>query len=163
MVVSTVYRDVLVPIFLERRHELLEVFFASDFAHVLGREVAVHSRSIPISADRFAMELEIHAILFTEASHEITSDPYIVRRPLRALAEDLEFPLTLGDLRIDSFVIDAGVETQIEMLVHNLARDIPDGFVAHAGVVFSLRRRISLFREPQRAAILIEKIFLLET
>ena len=109
------------------------------------------------------MEFKVHAIRLTKTRHEIARNPNIVSSLLGTLAKNLELPLSLGNLRIDSLVVDARVQTQIEMLVDNFTSDVAYGVVPYAGVILSLRRRKSLFREAERAAILVKKILLLET
>jgi hypothetical protein len=81
------------------------------------------------------MELKIHAIGFTETRHEIPRDPNVVGSPLGTLAEDLKFPLSLGNLRIDSLMVDASIQTQVEMLVYDFTSQFSDSTVANARVV----------------------------
>ena len=68
MVVRAVDGDVLVLVLVERGHERFEVFLAADFAHVFGREVAVHAGAVPVDICRAA------------CSASCTSTPYFSQR-----------------------------------------------------------------------------------
>jgi hypothetical protein len=160
MIVWTVNSNVFVFILVESRHQFLEVIFAANLTEVLCGEVCVHSRAIPIEVftEWFAMEVHVYTELFTEANEKVTSDPDFISGALGAFSENLEFPLTLGNLGIDAFVVDAGVEAEIKVLLD----DVADGAEADTSVVRALWRWEPIFRETERATILIEKILLLE-
>ena len=72
------------------------------------------------------MEFKIDAVGFTETRHEIPCHPNVVGGPPRTLPEDLELPLALGNLRIDSLMVDAGIQTQVEMLVYDFTSNVSD-------------------------------------
>ena len=59
-------------------------------------------------------------------------------------------------------MVDAGIDTEIEVLVDNLTGDVATRIVADPGVVHALGSGISILGEAERAAVLVEKIFLLE-
>jgi len=67
----------------------------------------------------------------------------------------LEFPLALRHFGVDAFVVDAGEQAEVEMLLDDLARDRTDVRIADAGVIRALRRRITLRREAERTAVLV--------
>src|SRR3954453_6821648 len=108
------------------------------------------------------MELDVHAVLLTQALQDVAGDPDLVRRGLRAFAEDLEFPLALRHLGVDALVIDSGRNTEVEMLLDDLPGDVADVLKADAGVVRPLGSRETLFRKAERLAVLHQEVFLLE-
>ena len=162
VIVRAVNGDVLVLVLVKGRHKRLEVFLAAHLAHVLGREITVHARAVPVAQDRLAMQLDVDAVALAEAHQEVAGHPHLIGGLFRALAEDLEFPLALGHLGIDAFVIDPGVEAEVEVLVHQLPRDVAHRGITDAGVIFALRLRESIRREAERPAVLEEEVFLLE-
>ena len=164
VVVRTVNVDVLFPVLGKSGHEGFEIFLAANFAHELGGEVAMHARTVPVGvAERLAMEFDVDAVLFAKTQQQVTGDPDLVGGALGALAEYLEFPLALGHFGIDAFVVDAGFEAEIEVLFNDFAGNRTDILEADAGVIRTLRSRVTLFREAERAAVLVEEVFLLET
>ncbi len=166
VVIGTVHGDVFVFVFVERGHEGFEVLFATDFAKVLGGEVAVHPRAVPIDvfAEGFAVEIHVHTIFFAEAKEEVASHPDLVCCGAGAFSEDLELPLPLGDFGVDAFVVDSGVEAKIEVFFNDFARDFSYVFVANARVVLPLGIRISaVLGEAEGYSVSVEEVFLFKT
>ncbi len=123
----------------------------------------MHAGAVPVGvAERLAVEFDVDAVFFGQPQHQIAGHPHFVGGFLGALAENLEFPLALCHFGVDAFVVDAGGEAKVEMLLDHLAGDVADILVADAGVVGALRRRIAARRKAERAAVLVEEIFLLE-
>src|SRR5580698_7007124 len=109
------------------------------------------------------MQLYVDFVLLAKPRHQIACGPQVIGGLVRTLAEDLVFPLSLCHFGVDAFVVDAGVETKIEMLLDNGASDRAHIFVANAAIVGALRSGVALFREAERTAILIEEVLLLKT
>ena len=165
VVIRPVNRDMLVLVFVERRHQGFEVFFSANLAQIFCREVRVHSGAVPIHvlAERFAVPVHVHPKFFREAEQEVAGHPNLVGSRLRAFAENLEFPLALRHFGVDAFMVDACGQTEVEVGVHDLASDVANILVTHPGVVFTLRRRKSAAGwKAERNAILIKEILLFE-
>ena len=123
----------------------------------------MHARAVPVGRpERLAVELDVDAVFFRQALQQVAGHPHFVGGLLGALAENLELPLALRHFGVDAFVIDAGVEAEVEMLLDDLARDIADVRIADARVIGALRGRIALVREAERTTVLVEEVLLLE-
>lgn len=163
VVVGTVNGDVLHAVLFEGCHELVEVFLAAFFTHLGGGEVTVHSGTVPVTLEGLAVPVHVDAILFAETEEEEAGDPDLVGSLAGAFTEDLEFPLTHGHFGVDAFVVDAGVEAEVEVLVHDGAADVSDVLVADTAVVSALRLRITALGEAKDVAVFFEEIFLLKS
>src|SRR5207244_10136952 len=111
---------------------------------------------------RLGMEVDVGAVALAQAQEQVARDPHLVGRPPRALAEDLELPLALRDLRVDALEVDACSEAEVDVCVDDLARDVADVLEADACVVLTLRCRESVGGEAERATVPEEEVLLLE-
>src|SRR4051794_25345952 len=164
VVVGAVDGDVCVLLFVEGGHQRLEVVLAADLPHVLGREVRVHARAVPVvlHAERLRVEVDVDAVLLAEAQEQVARDPQLVGGPLGALAEDLELPLALRHLGVDPLEVDPRLEAEVDVRLDDLSRDVADVLEADARVVLALRRGEALRREPEGRAVAVEEVLLLE-
>ncbi len=80
----------------------------------------MHARPVPVALDRLAIQFHVHFVLLAKTHHQIASGPGVVRGLGRTLGENLEFPLALGDFRVDAFVIDTRGQAEIQMLFDDL-------------------------------------------
>src|SRR2546430_2120270 len=105
-----------------------EVLLPADLAHVLRREVRVQTRAVPVDvgAQRLRMEVDINAVPLAEPEHQVTRDPELVSGARGALAEDLEFPLSLRDFGVDALDRDARCDAEVDVLVDDLPCDVAD-------------------------------------
>ena len=71
--------------------------------------------------------------------------------------------MPLRHLSVDTFVIDSGVEAEIEVLIDNGASEVADISVTDTRIIFALGIRVTGFGKAERPSVLIEKIFLLKT
>ncbi len=108
------------------------------------------------------MEVDVDAVTLAKAQHQVARDPELVGCPLRALAEDLELPLALGDLGVDALDVDACLDAEVDVGIDDLARDLADVLVADACVVLALRGGEAFAREAERHAVAVEEVLLLE-
>ena len=91
VVIGSVYGDVLQAVFLKLSHELLEVFFAAFFTHLLGGEVRVHAGTVPVGvSQRLTMVFDVNAVALADACENVASHPNLVSRRSRAFAKDLK-------------------------------------------------------------------------
>ena len=110
------------------------------------------------------MQYHIHLVFLTQTHHQIASGPGVISGFGRAFGEDLEFPLTFSDFRVDAFMIDASGKTEFQVFFDDFTGQAAHIFVAHTAVVRALGdTRVAVFGEAERTPALIEKIFLLKT
>ena len=53
-----------------------------------------------------------------------SEQPRLVTSIVGSFSEDLKFPLALGDFAVDAFVVNACIETKVEVLFNDGASDV---------------------------------------
>ncbi len=162
LVLRAVGCDVFFHVLFELVHELLEVFLAARLTEDFGGEVAVHAGSVPVALEGLAVPVDVDAVFLADAEEQVAGDPDLVGGGAGALAEDLEFPLALGDLGVDALVIDACVQAGVDVLLDDGTGDVTDVLVADAGVVFTLWLGEAVLGPTEGTSFLDEEVFLFE-
>jgi hypothetical protein len=119
-VVVTVDSDVLLVALSEPVNGLVDVLHTTLFTHLLGREVGVQARAVPITSDGLGVEGNLDTKVLSNTVEEVTSHPEVVTH-LNALARtDLELPLGRQDLGIDTRDLDTGVHASTVVGLDNV-------------------------------------------
>src|ERR1700676_1247978 len=120
MVIWAIHSNVLGDIFGERFHEGFKVYLATFFTEVFIGEVAVHTRSIPVTLDGFAMQYNIHFVYLTKTHQQIPSGPGVISGFGRPFGEDLEFPLAFSNFSVDALMIDTSGKAEVPVFFDDL-------------------------------------------
>jgi hypothetical protein len=123
----------------------------------------MHTGAIPVAGEGLAVPIYVYSVFFAEAKEQESCDPDIVSGFFRPLSEDLKFPLPLGDLGIDTFMVDACMQALPEMFLGNLPSKGRHVLEANSVVIFTLGFRIPFWRKADRNSVLSEEILLLKT
>ena len=125
----------------------------------------MQARAVPVDLgpERLRVEVDVDAVTLAQSEEQVAGDPELVGSALGAPAEDLELPLALRDLGVHALDPDPRRQAEVDVLVDDLPRDVADVLEADAGVVLALRRREALLREPERYAVAVEEVLLLES
>ena len=163
VVVRSVNGDVLHAVLVELSHELVEVFLTAFFTKFFSREVGMHAGTVPVAFEWLAVVIHVDSILFAETFKKEAGNPNLVGGALGSFSENLKFPLAHSHFSVDAFVVDAGVEAEVEVLVDDGTTDVAHVLVANSAVVSTLRLGISAFRESEDVAVFFEEVFLLKS
>src|SRR5690349_11693691 len=108
------------------------------------------------------MPVDGNTIFFTSSFKEVAGNPNLVTCRFCTFSKDLKFPLTGRYFCIYTFDVEAGVNAQVKVIFNDFATK--GIFCAHGAVVWSLWRRVTLFREAQGfiGGRIPQKIFLLK-
>ena len=123
----------------------------------------MHAGSVPVPLDGFRVKINGDIIALGGTLEKVTGKPNLVACVFSALGEDLVFPLAHHDLGVDTFGVQAGFETQMQVLVDQLATFCVTG--SDRRVVRSLGSGVSVLGKTQgEVGLGVDKgIFLFET
>ena len=108
----------------------------------------------------FGSSVADDAEVLGDAVEQPAGEPQLVGHVERAERADLELPLAGHDLGVDAGDAEAGVEAGVEVRLDDVTAE--DLVGADAAVVEALRRREAVRREAERAAVLEERVLLLD-
>lgn len=101
----------------------LDVLHATLLAHLLGREVAVQTSTVPVTRDWLGLYRDLGAELLSNTVQQEPGEPEVVTH-LNALTwADLELPLGGHDLGVGTRDLDTGVEAAAVVGLHNITLD----------------------------------------
>ena len=129
-------------------------------AHRLGGEVRVCAGAVPVALHRLRVERRGNAVVLGDAVEQPARHPELVRDVEWCERADLELPLARHHLGVDARDGKPCGEARVEMLLDDLA---PEDLVrTDAAVVEALRRGKAARGEAVRAALLEERVLLLD-
>ena len=116
--------------------------------------------AVPVTLDRLRVERGGDAEVLGDPVEQPAGHPQLVGDVERAQRADLELPLARHDLGVDARDAEAGVEARLEVRLDDVTAE--DLVGADAAVVEGLRRGEAVGREAERAAVLEERVLLLD-
>lgn len=120
IIALTIDGNVLLVTGLELLDGVLNVLHATLLAHVLGREVGVEARAVPVTRNGLRVEGDLGAKLFRHAVEEEASEPEVVTHLDAVARADLELPLGGHDLGVGARDLDAGVQAALVVGLDNV-------------------------------------------
>lgn len=109
-VIGTVDGDVLLMTLRELLKSSLDELHATWLTHLLGGDVGVETRAVPVTWDWLGVEGDLDAEFFSDTVEEVTGSPEVVTHLDTLAGTDLEFPLGWKDFSVDTRDLDAGVQ-----------------------------------------------------
>ncbi len=116
--------------------------------------------AVPVALHRLRVERRRDAEVLGDAVEQPAGHPQLVGHVERAERADLELPLAGHDLGVDARDAEAGVEARVEVRLDDVTAEHLVG--ADAAVVEALRRGEAAGGEAERAAVLEERVLLLD-
>lgn len=109
-IVSTVDGNVFLMALAELLDGSFDVGHSTFDTHLLGGDVGVESRAVPVSWNWLGVERNLDAEFFGNTVEEVTSDPKMITHLNAEAWANLEFPLGWENFSVDTADLDTGVE-----------------------------------------------------
>ena len=162
LIALTVDGNVLLMPSLELLDRSLDVLHATLDTHVMGREVAVKTSSVPVTRDGLGLHRDLHTKLLRNPVKKETSHPQVVTHLNTFTRANLELPLGRHDLGVGTGDLDASIQASLVVSLNDItANNLASTYTT---VVGSLGRRETLLGPAVWSVIHIEEgVFLLQS
>jgi hypothetical protein len=161
-IVLSVNCNVLLMATLKLLDGSLDILHAARLAHILTREVAVKTSSVPVTRNWLGVERDLGAKLLSNAVKKETGKPKVITQLNAFTRSNLELPLGGHDLGVGTRDLDAGEQASLEMSLNDVSA--VDFASTNTTVVWTLRSRESANGPAIRPVVHVEQgIFLLKT
>ena len=123
IIVGAVDADVALDVLAEFLADFGEHGFIARFTHDAIGEVGVHAGTVPVElfAQWLRFPVDGEAVALRGTLEQLAGDPGFVPGTLGAFGEHLKFPLPGGHFSVDSLYVDACLQTQVEMILDDIA------------------------------------------
>ena len=157
----SVHRDVLHHALPDRFAGSLDGLETTGHTHLLGGEVGVSTRTVPVTLHRLGVPVDVHAVVLGDALEQPASNPELVSHGHRAEDADLKLPLRHHHFSVGAF--DRKTRAQASERV--CFDDVTAGHLGatDAAVVRTLRSRETGLGPAVGTAVLVEGVLLLDT
>eukprot|EP00756_Hemistasia_phaeocysticola_P037959 Hpha_TRINITY_DN16731_c1_g2::TRINITY_DN16731_c1_g2_i2::g.78056::m.78056 len=160
VVVTAVELDVLQEGLPEVFARLLDRRDTARNAHLLGAEVVVAARSVPVTLHRLRVVVDLDTVLLTDLLEHPTGHHHVVALVDAQARANLELPLRGRHLGVHARDLQAHPQARLVVLHHDIT---PHHLVAVTAVVVPLRLRETAGRPAQRLSVLVQEVLLLQT
>ena len=131
-------------------HAFLDhVVQSTVFSALVGGEVGVAARSVPVAQHGFGFVVHVDVELLAHTAQDVLGQPHVVAALDASGDTDLVFPLAGSDFAVDAGDLESGVDHAAVGTFHDVSADGVGG--ADAAVVLALGLRESVFGESKRA------------
>lgn len=110
LVIGTINGEMLLVSLAELLKSSDDVLHTTLFSHLLGGDIGVETRTVPVTGDWLGVEGDLDTEFFGDTVEEVTGHPEMVTHLDADTWTDLEFPLGREDFGIDTRDLDTGIQ-----------------------------------------------------